>query len=76
MDYFIKGYKQGESIYHNKCNSEEHEKILKEVLQNGTYNECVAWYNGFYKALLDLELESLKQGFTALKKEAEKEKEK
>ena len=73
MDYFIKGYKQGESIYCNKCSSEEHEKILKDVLHNGTYYDCVAWYNGFYKALLDLELENLKQGFTALKKEAEKD---
>lgn len=74
MEYFTEGYKQGERIYHGKCEAEEHEKLLKQVLSEGTYYNCIAWYNGFYKALLDSELERLKQGFTALKKEAEEKK--
>ena len=71
---YIKGKydKQGEKIYQGKCTSEEHEKILKDVLKNGTYYDCIAWYNGFHKAMLDIDLKNLEIAFTALKKEAEK----
>lgn len=72
MGYFTEGYKQGEKIYQGKCTSEEHEKILKDVLKNGTYYDCIAWYNGFHKAMLDIDLKNLEIAFTALKKEAEK----
>ena len=72
MGYFTDGYKQGEAIQFNNCTAEEHEKILKGVLENGSYKEIVEWYNGFYKAMLDVDLKRLEQGFTALKKEAQK----
>lgn len=72
MGYFTEGYKQGEAIQYNKCTPEEHECILKDVLGSGTYNDIVEWYNGFYKAMLDVDLIRVEQGFTALKKEAEK----
>lgn len=72
MEYFTEGYKHGEKIYKGEISSKEHESFLKKVLKEGTYNDCIAWYNGFYKAMLDLDLHNLEVAFTALKTEAEK----
>lgn len=72
MGYFTEGYNHGKKIQNSECSPEEHEKILKEILKTGTYNDCIEWYNGFYKSMLDIDLKRLEQGFTALKKEAEK----
>ena len=72
LDYFTKGYEQGEKVYQGKSTNEEHSAELKKVLQEGTYNNCIAWYNGFHKALLDIDLKNLEAAFTALKQEAEK----
>lgn len=75
MGYFTDGYKQGEAIQFGKSKSNEHEQILKDVLKKGTYNEIVEWYNGFYKAMLDIDLKRVEQSFVTLKKEAKKGKE-
>lgn len=72
MGYFTEGYRHGKKIQSGETKPEEHEKILKEVLKTGTYNDCVEWYNGFYKGMLDSDIQRLEQAFTALKKEAEK----
>ena len=72
MGYFTNGYKQGEAIQFNKVTLEEHEQEIKDVLKKGTYNEIIEWYNGFYKAMLDIDLKRLEQSFSNLKKEAEK----
>ena len=72
MGYFTEGYKQGTDIQLGKITSDEHENKLKEVIKNGTYNDLIEWYNGFYKAMLDIDLKRLEQSFTALKEEAKK----
>lgn len=72
MGYFTEGYKQGTDIQLNKITPNEHENKLKEVIKKGTYNDLIEWYNGFYKAMLDIDLTRLEQSFTALKEEAEK----
>ena len=72
MGFFTDGYNQGEAIQFNKCSAEEHEKTLKDVLGRGTYNEIVEWYNGFYKAMLDIDLKKVETAFSNLKKQGEK----
>ena len=72
MGYFTEGYKYGEKIQTGECTPEEYEKKLKDILKNGIYNDCIEWYNGFYKAMLDIDIKRLEQAFTALKKEARK----
>ena len=72
MGFFTDGYNQGEAIQFNKCSADEHEKILKDILGRGTYNEIVEWYNGFYKAMLDIDLKKVETAFSNLKKQGEK----
>lgn len=72
MGYFTDGYTQGEKIQKSESSMEEHSEILKNLLKNAKYNECVEWYNGFYKAMLDYDLARLKMAFVEMKNEAEK----
>lgn len=71
MGFFTEGYEQGVSLQQGKCEVEEYEKNLKNLLKTAKYKECVEWYNGFYKGMLDYELAKLQEGFSSLKKEAE-----
>ena len=70
MGYFIEGYEQGKRISNNECSAEEHENILKDVLSKAKYSECVEWYNGFYKAMLDIDLKRLESAYLGLKEKA------
>lgn len=72
MGYFTEGYRHGRKLQSGECALEEHEKVLKEVLKSGVYNDCVEWYNGFYKAMLDSDIQRLEQAFVTLKEKAEK----
>ena len=72
MGFFTKGYNQGLDLQQGKCNAEEYNKNFKELIANAKYEECVEWENGFYKAMLDYDLASLKNAFGQMKKEAER----
>jgi len=73
MGKFIEGYKIGCEIQNGTYNG-EFDKEIKELIKTSKYNDCIEWYNGFYKGMLDSDLESLKQAFGILKKESENEK--
>ena len=72
MGYFIEGYEQGKRIQNDECPIEEHNKILKDLLKTAKYSECVEWYNGFYKAMLDVDLKRLESAFLELKEKSKK----
>ena len=71
MGYFIEGYEQGKRIQNDECSIEENNEILKNILKTAKYSECVEWYNGFYKAMLDVELKRLESAYLGLKEKAE-----
>ena len=73
MGYFIDGYTQGVRIQNNECPAEEYEENVKKIISSAKYGECIEWYNGFYKGMLDIELKRLEQAFMKLKKDGEKE---
>lgn len=73
MGYFIKGYEQGIRVQNDECSAEEYGENVKKLISSATYGECVEWYNGFYKGMLDVELKHLEQAFTKLKKDGERE---
>ena len=73
MGFFTEGYKKGEGLQKGEVSAEEYNNAFKDILKENTYEECVEWINGFYKAMLEYELASLKNAFLSLKEEAEKE---
>lgn len=72
MGFFTQGYEQGIAIQQGKCSAEEYNKAFKQLLSTAKYEECVEWENGFYKAMLDYDLASLKNAFEQMKEQAEK----
>ena len=72
MGYFTEGYEQGIKIQNGELSSENFNEGLKNLLKNNTYGECVEWYNGFYKGMLDYELKALETAFMKLKEESKK----
>ena len=71
MGYFTDGYEQGLALQQGKCSAEEYNKNFKELLKTAKYKECVEWENGFYKAMLDYDLASLKEAFKQIKEQAD-----
>ena len=71
MGYFTEGYNIATQLQQNKIQPEDYNNQVKEMLKISKYNDCIEWYNGFYKGMLDYDLFMLEQSFTALKKEAE-----
>ena len=74
MGKFTEGYNFCLDIQAGKCDTNKYEEELKNLIKTSTYNECKEWYHGFHAAMLQLDLTSLKEAFTSLKKEAEEEK--
>ncbi len=72
MGFFTDGYEQGIALQQGKCSAEEYNKKLKEILKTAEYQECVEWENGFYKAMFDYDLATLKNVFSQMKEEAER----
>ena len=72
MGFFTKGYEQGVALQQGECSAEEYNKNFKNLIATAKYEECVEWENGFYKAMLDYDLASLKNAFGQMKKEAER----
>ena len=72
MGFFTKGYKQGIALQQGECRAEEYSKNFKELLKTATYDECIEWENGFYKAMLDYDLAVLKNVFEQMKEQAER----
>lgn len=68
MGYFLKGYEVGTS---DGLTEEKIKEKFKEVVINGTYGDCVEWYNGLYKGELDYALYWLKEAFEQLKDKKE-----
>lgn len=74
MGFFTDGYKKGEQIQLGKISPEDYNNAFKSILKNNTYEECTEWINGFYKAMLDYDIASLKSAFLSLKEKAEENK--
>ena len=72
MGFFTEGYEQGLNLQQGKCSAEEYNNNFKNLLKSSKYKECVEWINGFYKAMLDYDLGSLKNAFGQMKEQAEK----
>lgn len=72
MGFFTKGYNQGLDLQQGKCSPEEYNKNFKNLIATAKYEECIEWENGFYKAMLDYDLASLKNAFEQMKNQAEK----
>lgn len=79
MGKFTEGYKDGAATV-NKEHEDDEEWVknkVKELFSKSSYSECVEWYNGFYKALLDAELANVREAFKqAAEKTAEVQAEK
>lgn len=75
MGFFTDGYKKGEELQLKQISPEEYNNTFKSILKTSTYNECVEWINGFYKAMIDYDIASLKSAFLSFKEEAEGNKE-
>ena len=71
MGFFTKGYNQGLDLQQGNCKAEEYNNNFKELLRTAKYQECVEWINGFYKAMLDYDLASLKNAFGQMKNQAD-----
>ena len=70
MGFFTKGYEQGLDLQQGKCTAEEYNNNFKNLLKSSKYQECIEWINGFYKAMLDYDLASLKNAFGQMKEQA------
>lgn len=70
MGFFTKGYEQGISLQQGKSSAEEYNKNFKELISTATYQDCVEWENGFYKAMLDYDLAALENVFKQMKEQA------
>lgn len=70
MGFFTKGYDQGLDLQQGKCGAEEYNNNFKSLLKTAKYQECIEWINGFYKAMLDYDLASLKNAFEQMKDQA------
>jgi hypothetical protein len=56
----------------NNYDVNRYKEELKNLINTSTYNECKEWYYGFHNAMLQVDLASLKEAFSALKEEAQK----
>ena len=72
MGFFSKGYEEGIKIQNAEITPDEFNENLKNMLKTNTYKECVEWYNGFYKGMLDYDLKALETAFMKLKEETKK----
>lgn len=71
MGCFLDGYKMGQDLLSDEVKAKDITKTVEGLLKNNPYGECVEWYNGFYKGMLDYELLTLQKAFGIVKQVAE-----
>lgn len=71
MGCFLDGYKMGQGLLSDEVKAGDITKTVEGLLKNNPYGECVEWYNGFYKGMLDHELFTLQKAFGIVKQAAE-----
>lgn len=70
MGHFTEGYNIGIKLStDNNYTMDDYNKEYKNLLKKSSYNECVEWFNGFYKGMLDADLVTLKNAFSSIKEQ-------
>lgn len=65
MCKFTEGYQLGVKSITGEKTQDDVYKTITSVWESGGYEDSVAWFNGFYKGMLDMQLEALKKVYDA-----------